>query len=686
MISRLANYIDLFAYDAKYHKSCYCNYISKRHVAAKSNQKSNIICDSNKVADSISDEEIPQDTPSNLSDNQILHRAAEILQKAICDHQVRKSFPSLNEITKEEFESQVPDVLLTFSKYLLKTPDGNTDNTDFVTLANIIMSLYSKKFSKNNLQIGLGLYIYNNVRSRKIIDLLYQMGFSCSYNDVRSMTTALAKHGLSTEKDIYIPYGLESIDENKANYIHASIDNFDVNEENLDGKNTTHSMALVVFQELSQTSYEYKVVLKDTKYCLSIDDLNIPFQKVEHYIKPKVRPEPEKIEEFKFSTKEYNYSQNVNFSWKFCRYFDDTKPFLGWTEYHDLISTNEVKVSNIAYLPFINNPPSEFDTIYTSMLRLVQLAHHLNQKHIVITADLAIYSKAQEILWNHPPDIDGKVTLQLGGMHLAMSFIASIGYLYKDGGLTSMLVESDIYAQNTCKQILEGKQYSRGIRALTLCADALTRLFFYAFIEWNEQDPEEFNSLFNGNIIYELKDKSFNANCFKDFLHTLTPYQEKIKEFEEFGKKKSSTFEYWLSFLKAVDLLLDLLSAERDGNFESHLKGVYETLPYLTAGGRHLYSKWVPIYIKDMLQLKLEHPEMYKYLKRGNFVVKKTTLKKFNCVASDMALEQSINKDCKSSSGVVGFTQKQSALLRWIMTRHILGSYCNRFEGKIIFI
>lgn len=64
------------------------------------------------------------------------------------------------------------------------------------------------------------------------------------------------------------------------------------------------------------------------------------------------------------------------------------------------------------------------------MLCLVQLAGHLNQKHIVITADLAIYSKAQEILWNHPPDIDGKVTLQLGGMHLTMSFIAGIGFLF----------------------------------------------------------------------------------------------------------------------------------------------------------------------------------------------------------------------------------------------------------------
>lgn len=116
---------------------------------------------------SSSDEEFSQDNSSNLSDNQSLHRAAEILQKAISGHKkTRKAFPSVNEISKEKFESQVPDVLLTFSKWLLKTSDDNKD-TDFLALSNVIMSFCFKQFSKNNLQIGLGLYIYNNIRSKK---------------------------------------------------------------------------------------------------------------------------------------------------------------------------------------------------------------------------------------------------------------------------------------------------------------------------------------------------------------------------------------------------------------------------------------------------------------------------------------------------------------------------------------
>lgn len=130
------------------------------------------------------------------------------------------------------------------------------------------------------------------------------------------------------------------------------------------------------------------------------DEVEMSFQNIEKYYKPNKRPEPKNINNFNFASEGYDYSQNLNFAWKLFRYLDKEKPFLGWSEYHNLICNDNTKVSTIAYLPFLNNPPTDFDTIYTSVLRLAEC---LNQKHIIITADLAIYSKAQEILWNEPP-------------------------------------------------------------------------------------------------------------------------------------------------------------------------------------------------------------------------------------------------------------------------------------------
>ena len=108
-----------------------------------------------------------------------------------------------------------------------------------------------------------------------------------------------------------------------------------------------------------------------------------------------------------------------------------------------------------------SSPPTDLNTIYTILLRLVQTAEKLDQSHIFVTADCAIYSKAQHILWNKLALLDGKVTMRLGGMHLNMAYMASIGKLHGYGGLLSMLVDSDVYAPATATLMLEGKQVSR---------------------------------------------------------------------------------------------------------------------------------------------------------------------------------------------------------------------------------
>ena len=95
--------------------------------------------------------------------------------------------------------------------------------------------------------------------------------------------------------------------------------------------------------------------------------------------------------------------------------------------------------------------------------------------------------------WNKPALIDGKVTMRLGGMHLHMAYIASIGKLYRDGGLLSMLVDSDVYAPATARLMLEGKQVSRGNRGMKLMLEALYRLYQEAFWGWMQQrDQTEF--------------------------------------------------------------------------------------------------------------------------------------------------------------------------------------------------
>ena len=66
--------------------------------------------------------------------------------------------------------------------------------------------------------------------------------------------------------------------------------------------------------------------------------------------------------------------------------------------------------------------------------------------------------------------------MRLGGMHLNMAFIAAIGKLFGDGGLWGLLTGTGIYAEATARQMLQGKQYDRGVRGIRLVTEALLHL------------------------------------------------------------------------------------------------------------------------------------------------------------------------------------------------------------------
>ena len=73
---------------------------------------------------------------------------------------------------------------------------------------------------------------------------LHAMGHSISYDEVRRFLTSAAIN--QQGQDVYVPTGLQDSANGRVQ-IDAAIDNFDQNEETLDGKSTTHAMAAVVY-------------------------------------------------------------------------------------------------------------------------------------------------------------------------------------------------------------------------------------------------------------------------------------------------------------------------------------------------------------------------------------------------------------------------------------------------------
>ena len=254
------------------------------------------------------------------------------------------------------------------------------------------------------------------------------------------------------------------------------------------------------------------------------------------------------------------------------------KSISGWSGFNALTAVKKVCVATFRYLPFRSAPPKEMNTIYTFLLKLVAVADKLRQNHILVTADLAIYSKAQHIIWCKPKPLVGKVTMQLGGMHHLMAFIGSVGKLFGDGVVHQLLVMTGVCADATARLMLQGKLLARAVRGIKLILWAMSHVFLRSAQAWAEQqglswiDDQTVQSLEDLQITFRTKDGDSAAKII-DALDT-SVVTETLHQFQAVGGAQSATFRFWDNFMEAAHVMLHLITAERAADFSVNLQAV----------------------------------------------------------------------------------------------------------------
>ena len=145
-----------------------------------------------------------------------------------------------------------------------------------------------------------------------------------------------------------------------------------------------------------------------------------------------------------------------------------------------------------------------------------------------------------------------------------------------------------IYAEATARQILQGKQYDRGLTGIRLVTETLSHLKNKSAGKWAAKNRLPW---LTGNIERNLVDLRYSVKssdnemtvviC-KDMEDDLVKAHETVDKFCSVGRQQSSTFTYSDSFIEAGELLLRLIRAEGDADFNLHLSVVAETIPYLS--------------------------------------------------------------------------------------------------------
>ena len=81
---------------------------------------------------------------------------------------------------------------------------------------------------------------------------------------------------------------------------------------------------------------------------------------------------------------------------------DDVNTKEGWTSFNQAKSNEAPEMTSVGYMPIIQAPAHELDTLNTVVLRCKHTAGKLGQHYVVLTVDEALFCKLMELKWAKP--------------------------------------------------------------------------------------------------------------------------------------------------------------------------------------------------------------------------------------------------------------------------------------------
>ncbi|CAG4951420.1 unnamed protein product [Parnassius apollo] len=422
-------------------------------------------------------------------------------------------------------------------------------------------------------------------------------------------------------------------------------DNADINVNTLDDNNTLHIMGIIQI-----VTPKHSVLLEEPmpriKETLSANDFkakaHVPIQTytndgVVGYSKINFK-------DFVYGTKTVSFLKKADVIWFYGKWENESLP--GWNGFIERLTNNHTNYSKsqISFLPFIYQPASNYNTIYTTLLCALENAKRYGHTVCIVTFDQPLY--AREIVSAAPEGSElSKIIIRLGGFHLLMSFMGAIGHIMQGSGMKEVLAE--IYASKSLEKMFNGHAYARAVRAHTLLQLTLAIVIL---------KEVEMNNIMDADLIINI---------------------EHILEYEERGP----TAKLWIQYFCMVSIAKEFLRAERMGDWKAHLNCVKEMLPYFHASGHFPYAKSTHLYLQDMKQLQnLMDPEVYKKFSGGFFTVRRSG--KLSCgTSTDMVIEQSMMKAMKTDGGIArGRSTKESVISKWVYSMHAMNTVCDKLE------
>lgn len=608
----------------------------------------------------------------------VVDQCALYIRRSVLDAKWNSSWPiHPSDLTADHF--QVPDCLNRFLKGVLAGDPGiNSSSQRLETLVksfsqDIIYATTSGR-TKPPKQILLAYGVKTLTGNVELIQMLNRFGHGVSYSQLEENDTALCLQKMASNLN-QSPILPEAIKPNV--FTNLAWDNIDRLEETLTGEGTTHRVNGIAIQPRVYGPHLPQAALPviPKRKQRSITQEVRPLQT---YISgERVGPPPlAVIDNDGQQQQEAKMAARKNLIWLLARKADcntDKQQIPGWTGFNIKARIQEpVTQDVVGYLPTINAPATHLSTVNEILRQSEEIRKTLNLKKIVVVMDQALYAKAAEVAWKNQDDY-GSVLLRLGAFHTICNILSIIGKRFQDAGLRDICIESGIIAEGSVSSVLDGKMHNRAVRVHKCIYEALMRLVWQQFLSWvTSTHPNKIASVRTvQDSVNEMADRFTPAQ--HDAMmqsETLADVHDLWNQFILYLRYENGDLSaFWMSYIQVVeDVLLGLIRASREGNWQLHLHAVRQMIPWCFAYDKVNYARYLPVYYAQMMNLPTDHPDVHREFMNGHFSVQLGKKNPFGRLPVDQTTEVTVNKDTKTTGGVTKFSLKTGAVNRFYMT------------------
>ena len=587
---------------------------------------------------------------------QVIRAAALHLRSLI------KALPKWHTPTPTSVESlkqaspDIPEELILFYKTLtcgLREP-ARDDGLDRKIMAMSSDAIYNttrgsvRPWKHTALGLGLG----SLTGSKLVLRIMNRLGNSLSYDEVKALETEFAYSAEGSNHDA--PEGLEL---NGMLGTGLAFDNYDVNMDTINGKDTLHATVGICYQNLGPSQSVDPQAL-ETRSGRS--------RRQFHGREREIDPYHKQLKRARFNLTEPNDRhkitlQCIDFYWLLQAEVD--KPLPLFPGYYSQFVQDHLPQQRLFYMDPICASPTRNDVVRETMNRSMNVAAETKQEYGIVTYDLAVALKAYSIQALETPMFD-KLLILLGNFHLELAFFGAVGTFISDSGAEYLLTEAGVLAEGSLMGFIRGKYYNRCVRVHSILALVMERKLYESFVQTLSQEIQD-------DIKYLLTEVPVNVDATEQFISDHPLYIEHMQQYEQFFENVMSgelgpTAQYWCMYIYMINRIhRDLMRAVRTNNIDQYIDILPAVIDIFFGLNRTNYARWGVLFLN---KLETATPQSLSVLKAGGFSIRRTA-KHYSRSAIDLTLEQTVNRDAASPmKGIVGFHGSQNAIRRWCIT------------------